>query len=73
MYNLKLGDIVIINDDNKKRLDWFSIRVIKIMPGSDGNVRLVRLKTQKGELTRPVQRLCPFELDVSKPDDCNEI
>ena len=38
-------------------------RVERLVPGKDGLVRTVTLKTQKGRLRRPVQRL--YRLEVS--------
>ncbi|GFT68085.1 integrase catalytic domain-containing protein [Trichonephila clavipes] len=44
--NIQVGDIVLIGDDWKKRLQWSLARVIKLIPGKDGLVRTVKLKTQ---------------------------
>lgn len=38
-------------------------RVIKLAPGGDGIVRVVTLKTAKGELKRPVNKLSMFVLN----------
>ena len=55
---IKIGDIVMIESDSKKRLDWPLARVTELLPGKDGVVRLVRLKTANGgKLLRPLQRL----------------
>ena len=58
-----VGDLVYIGSDDKKRIDWPLARVVKIFPGRDGVVRVARVKTRKGELDRPVQRLYPLELE----------
>lgn len=60
--SLKVGDIVLIGDDNKKRLNWPMGRVIEIMPGKDEHSRVARVKTSKNVLTRPFQRLYPLEI-----------
>ena len=65
-YKIKVGDIVLIGNDNLKRLDWPLARVKDLIVGIDGNVRVVRLKTANGELIRPIQRVYPLE--VSDPD-----
>lgn len=64
---LKEGDIVLIGDDNKKRVLWPLGRVIEALPASDGIVRRVRLKTQQGELYRAAQRL--YHLEVSSNEE----
>ena len=62
--------LVLIAEENKPRLQWPLGRVIELVPSTDGIVRTVRLKTQKGERIRPVQRLhllegaTSMELDV---------
>lgn len=63
--SLKVGDLVLVSDDNKKRLLWPLARIIELYSGRDGNVRCVKLNTTKGTLMRPIQRLIPLEI----PDD----
>lgn len=58
---MKIGDIVLIGDENKKRIYWPMGKIISFFPSSDGLIRSVKLKTSKGELDRPVQRLYPME------------
>ncbi|KMQ84824.1 integrase core domain protein [Lasius niger] len=60
-----IGDFVLIGNDLQKRLDWPLAKVEEVFPGKDGHVRIVRLKTAKGELIRPIQRLIPLEVDHS--------
>lgn len=60
--SISIGDIVLIMDFNKRKIDWPMGRVIEIIPGRDGIVRLVKLKTATGELLRPVQRVCFLEM-----------
>ncbi|GFQ93729.1 integrase catalytic domain-containing protein [Trichonephila clavata] len=58
---LSVRDIVLISLDNKKRVDWPLAKIIEIYKGRDGVSRVARLKTQSGELIRPIQRLCRLE------------
>ncbi|GIY10888.1 hypothetical protein CEXT_299971 [Caerostris extrusa] len=37
-------------------------RVLELYPGKDGIIRLVKLRTEKGNILRPIQRLYPLEL-----------
>uniref|UniRef100_A0A8D8ZD83 DUF5641 domain-containing protein n=1 Tax=Cacopsylla melanoneura TaxID=428564 RepID=A0A8D8ZD83_9HEMI len=60
-HNLKQGDIVLIGDDNVKRQQWPIGRVTELVKGNDESVRMVRVKTASGVLSRPVQRLYLLE------------
>ncbi|XP_015433580.1 PREDICTED: uncharacterized protein LOC107189534 [Dufourea novaeangliae] len=57
-----VGDVVLVGNDDRKRMDWPLARVMEVIRGKDGNVRVVRVKTPRGELMRPVQRLYPLEV-----------
>lgn len=59
---MKEGDIIMLDPDNLKRLDWPLARVTKVFPGKDGIIRIVKVKTAKGEFIRPIQRLYPLEI-----------
>lgn len=60
--NLKIGDIVLIADQNLQTLEWRSGQVTALHPGEDGIVRVVTLRTSKGYLKRPVTKLCPLPI-----------
>ena len=45
----------------------------EVYPGKDGYVRMVKLKTSKGELVRPIQKLIPLEVEHSSPEADNFI
>lgn len=64
---LCVGELVFIASDNKKRLNWPIAKIIKLIPGPDGECRLVKLKTETGELLRPVQRLHRLEISSDDP------
>ncbi|GFY49645.1 DUF5641 domain-containing protein [Trichonephila inaurata madagascariensis] len=51
---VKLGDIVIVGSNTKKRLDWPLGKIIGMFPGKDGCTRVVKLKTTGGEIVCPV-------------------
>ncbi|KAG1682986.1 hypothetical protein GQR58_010380 [Nymphon striatum] len=59
---LNVGSIVLIREDNVKRLRWPLGRVQEMFPGRDGIVRSVSLKTKNGVLIRPIQRLHNLEI-----------
>ncbi|CAI6370980.1 unnamed protein product [Macrosiphum euphorbiae] len=55
--NLKDGDMVVIKDNQSPPTAWRLGRVLSVMPGADGVVRVARVLTAQGELTRPVVKL----------------
>ncbi|KAH1024879.1 hypothetical protein HUJ05_009714 [Dendroctonus ponderosae] len=58
---VQVGDIVLVGNDQEKRIHWPLGRVVQLFPGKDGQVRLVKLLTERGQLMRPIQRLYPLE------------
>lgn len=63
--NLKIGDIVLVSEASTPRGLWRLGRVIETYPSTqDGLVRVVKLKTQKGELRRPIHKLHLLEADI---------
>ena len=70
---LNIGDLVLVGRDNQKRLDWPLGRIVTVFKGKDGKARVYRIKTASGELTRPIQRLYPFELDYSLTYDLDNV
>ncbi|XP_068247720.1 uncharacterized protein [Palaemon carinicauda] len=65
--DLSKGDLVLIKEDNLPRLKWPLGVIVDVFKGRDGLVRSVRLKTKKGEITRPIQRL--YNLEVGRSED----
>ncbi|XP_046462902.1 uncharacterized protein LOC124209084 [Daphnia pulex] len=64
---IRIGEVVLIQEDNMKRRQW-DIGVIKeTIPSSDGVVRQILLRTASGQLRRPVQRLCELEINENNP------
>ena len=61
-YKIQIGDVVLIEDENRKRVLWPLGQIIQVYPGNDGEVRVVKVKTSKGELVRPVQKIYPLEI-----------
>ena len=55
--NVKVGDVVLIAEDNQRKQDWMLGRIQVLHPGRDDLVRSVTVKTAKGLRRRPVQRL----------------
>ncbi|GBM14120.1 hypothetical protein AVEN_60955-1 [Araneus ventricosus] len=61
-----VGDIVLI-ESTAKRINWSLGKVVQLIEGKDGVLRLVKIRTKQGELLRPIQRL--YTLEVSSPND----
>ena len=55
--NLKVGELVLIADDNHPPSEWPLGRITHVYPGKDGIVRVVTVHTQKGPFDRPVVKL----------------
>ncbi|XP_006814449.1 uncharacterized protein LOC102809591 [Saccoglossus kowalevskii] len=70
---IKVGDIVLVHDDIKKRLHWNLACVTKLLPGSDGIVRAAEIKTKSGMTNRDISRLYPLEISTDNTQSDQEI
>lgn len=61
--NLKIGDICLIRDDNIIPLHWLLGRVVDVSTGSDSHIRVVKLQTQKGIISRSINNICPLPIE----------
>ncbi len=82
--NLGKGSVVLIRDDDCKRLQWPLGVIQNTIPGRDGLIRTVEVKTARGVFVRPIQRIHLLELsdgaqtdlmskDVSSQSDMTEV
>ena len=55
--NFQPGDIVVAREDNTTPSQWPLARIVEAHKGSDGLVRVVKLKTKNGIYTRPVTKV----------------
>ena len=55
--NVKDGMLVLLKDDNIPSLKWPMARIIKVIPGKDGKVRVVQVRTQNGIYTRSITKI----------------
>nr|XP_054772241.1 uncharacterized protein LOC129280217 [Lytechinus pictus] len=63
--NVKVGDLVLVVDQNLPRNLWLLGRVLKTMPDREGLVRSAEIKTRNSVLVRPIAKLCLIlEADV---------
>ena len=69
----KIGDVVVIHEDNKKRTLWKLGRVVDLIKGKDGVVRGAKIKTDStysgGVIERPLQKLFPLEMGRGENDN----
>lgn len=55
--NVSINDMVVIRDAHPSPLEWRLGRVSEVLPGPDGVVRVVRILTTQGVITRPVVKI----------------
>lgn len=80
--NLKVGQIVVIKEDNVPPSKWVFGRIIETFTGTDGAVHSAKLRCKgdppmrKGEkakapiiISRPIHKLCLLPIEDSMDDD----
>lgn len=67
-HNLEIGHLVLVKEDNLPPLEWCLARIIDVMPGPDKRVRVVKIRTNKGEFVRPITKLCPLPFQETNSD-----
>ncbi|GFW43052.1 tigger transposable element-derived protein 1 [Trichonephila clavipes] len=60
--NARVGDLVLIKEDNLAVNKWLMGRLIKVFPGKDNRIRVVTIKTQYGVVKRPISKICILPL-----------
>jgi len=64
--NMRVGDLVVMKDDNLPSNEWRLGRIDSVFPGADGNVRVVDIRTTRGIVKRPVTKVVLLPRDPSK-------
>ncbi|KAJ8049979.1 hypothetical protein HOLleu_02970 [Holothuria leucospilota] len=59
--DLQVKDMVLLKEKDILRRQWPLGRIIEIYPGPDGHVRVIKVKTSKGEFTRVIPQVYPLE------------
>lgn len=57
---LNIGDLVLLQEDHVPPLCWRLGRVARLFPGPDGISRVADISTTRGNVRRPLVRLCPL-------------
>lgn len=55
--NIKIGDVVLVKDENEPRCVWSMGKVVVTNADEKGIVRSVKLKVRGSEISRPIQKL----------------
>ena len=63
--NFQVNNVVLLVSSDSHRAHWPLSHVIKVYPGKDGQIHLVKLQVGDRQLVRPVVKLCPLELNCS--------
>jgi len=61
--NIKVGQMVILRQDNLPPLCWKLARIEKVYPSKDNIIRVVSVRTSNGVYDRPITKLCVLPLD----------
>lgn len=65
IHPVKVNDIVLLKDgSSNKPLEWPLARVLETFPGTDGKVRVVKVKTKDGVFMRNITKLCPLPMET---------
>ncbi|CAK9816895.1 hypothetical protein ANTPLA_LOCUS9158 [Anthophora plagiata] len=64
---IKIGQLVMIKEDNLPPMQWSMGRIVAVHPGADNIVRVATVKTQTGVYKRCVKKLAPLPID--RPTD----
>lgn len=59
---LKVGMLVVIQEDNQPTFKWQIGRIMELHPGTDGITRVVSIKTTSGIIKRPVTKVCALPI-----------
>lgn len=70
---VKIGDLVIVCDEDVPRNQWIRGIVEEVFPGKDGQVRRVELRTNGRVLQRPVSKLAVMDVIGKSSEDQEEL
>ena len=65
---VKVGDVVLVHDEGP-RINWKLAVVEELLPGRDGHVRAVNIRTQGGTTNRPIAKLYPLEISAQPQEN----
>ncbi|XP_041785593.1 uncharacterized protein LOC121600875 [Anopheles merus] len=59
---VKVGDVVVLTNDNAPAGQWLKGKVLEVHPAADGQVRVVTVKTASGILKRPAVKVAVVDV-----------
>jgi hypothetical protein len=67
--NLKVGDMVILVEDKVPTAKWPLGRIVELIYGDDGKVRVVNVKTKTGVFKRAIAKVCVLPLEPQSTEE----
>lgn len=67
--DVKVGQLVLIKDENYPPASWKMARIREVFVGSNGKVRNVIVETQTSMLRRPIQKICVLPIDCAEKEE----
>ncbi|XP_076389322.1 uncharacterized protein LOC143264752 [Megachile rotundata] len=61
--HLAVGTMVVVQEDNTPPMQWTLGRITSVHPGADGIIRVVTVRTSRGEYKRTVKRIAPLPIE----------
>ncbi|XP_054746106.1 uncharacterized protein LOC129250509 [Anastrepha obliqua] len=65
--DLKVNDLVLLKDELLPPLKWAMGRITATVPGTDGKVRVVEVKTVNGVYKRAIAKVCKLPIENTSP------
>ena len=64
----KINDVVLVEDENLKRMDWKIGKIEELIQSKDGEIRSAKIVTitngKKSYMRRPINKLYPIESNI---------
>ncbi|GFV08693.1 integrase catalytic domain-containing protein [Trichonephila clavipes] len=61
--NVAVGCLVLLKENDLPPCKWAMARILEVIYGTDGKVRVVKLKTATGVLTRSISKICILPIE----------
>ncbi|GFU73710.1 hypothetical protein TNCV_21951 [Trichonephila clavipes] len=69
----KVSGIVIIENPNKKRLNWPLGKAVELIHGRDGKICTLKLRCSNSEIIHPIQRVFPLEIQSAEMAESHDV
>ncbi|XP_062533828.1 uncharacterized protein LOC134202863 [Armigeres subalbatus] len=70
--NIFIGTMVVLREDNLPPLKWKLGRVVEVHAGTDGNIRVVTVKTKDGLYRRAISKICILPIRDNEAESTSE-